>query len=357
MMSYSLQQSADVDEHAARLPQWDQVYDQVSAGRFSGELEHLRLGPIELFRERTEPAVLQRGQSRPGTLTMGIALGGSSPGWFNGHAVRPGQPFALRSGREFVLATRGAFDVVAICAEIEYLDEYSHRVGDIGLEDCALGHAVFEPRADADGLSELILTTLETARESPRLLQQALLRNLLIQTLCGALLARMRVSQPRSAIEKTVASRQRVVHEARSYMSVHADEPIAVPDLCQAIHVSRRTLQYSFQDVLNMSPVSYLRALRLNGARRELRRGGDEPVADRAARWGFWHPSRFAADYRRMFGELPSETLGCARASQETAAPRERVAHAPEASHRAATRNRGAGYGWAERSACGRPPL
>jgi AraC family ethanolamine operon transcriptional activator len=28
-----------------------------------------------------------------------------------------------------------------------------------------------------------------------------------------------------------------------------------------------------------------------------------------ANRWGFWHMSQFAADYRRFFGELPSETL------------------------------------------------
>ena len=27
------------------------------------------------------------------------------------------------------------------------------------------------------------------------------------------------------------------------------------------------------------------------------------------ARWGFWHFSRFSAEYRRMYGELPSQTL------------------------------------------------
>jgi AraC family ethanolamine operon transcriptional activator len=96
-------------------------------------------------------------------------------------------------------------------------------------------------------------------------------------------------------------------------MTEHAEEPITVPDLCEAIHVSRRTLQYSFQDVLQMSPVAYLRALRMNGVRRDLRRGGHEVIADRAAHWGFWHLSRFASDYRRMFGELPSETLRHAR--------------------------------------------
>jgi len=35
-------------------------------------------------------------------------------------------------------------------------------------------------------------------------------------------------------------------------------------------------------------------------------------VADIAARWGFWHPSRFASEYKSLFGELPSATLKAA---------------------------------------------
>jgi len=32
-------------------------------------------------------------------------------------------------------------------------------------------------------------------------------------------------------------------------------------------------------------------------------------VQEAAAGWGFWHLSELAADYRRQFGELPSQTL------------------------------------------------
>jgi AraC-like DNA-binding protein len=32
-------------------------------------------------------------------------------------------------------------------------------------------------------------------------------------------------------------------------------------------------------------------------------------VNEIAARWGFDHAGNFAADYRRLFGELPSQTL------------------------------------------------
>jgi len=45
--------------------------------------------------------------------------------------------------------------------------------------------------------------------------------------------------------------------------------------------------------------------------RRELRRADSSlaSVSDVAERYGFWHLSQFAADYRWLFGELPSETL------------------------------------------------
>jgi AraC family ethanolamine operon transcriptional activator len=64
--------------------------------------------------------------------------------------------------------------------------------------------------------------------------------------------------------------------------------------------------------VLDLNPVKFLRALRLNAVRRALKQAaGSErvAVADIAARWGFWHLSHFSADYKAMFGELPSETL------------------------------------------------
>ncbi|MFF0738954.1 helix-turn-helix domain-containing protein [Streptomyces sp. NPDC004111] len=51
--------------------------------------------------------------------------------------------------------------------------------------------------------------------------------------------------------------------------------------------------------------------VRLARAHRDLLRA--EPAArtvtDIAYRWGFHHPGRFAADYRRTYGEPPSHTL------------------------------------------------
>ena len=49
----------------------------------------------------------------------------------------------------------------------------------------------------------------------------------------------------------------------------------------------------------------------MHSARRDLSLGSpkEETVATIAYRHGFYHPARFAEEYRRLFGELPSVTL------------------------------------------------
>lgn len=318
---YKSSTSADVNEHADSLSGWNQQYEQVSPGRFTGQLDELWLGPVQVFRESTHQAVLQRGAPCPGTITVATPVGDRNQGWFCGRSLDGARAFGLVSQGEFELATRGDFDIVALSVDTEFLDNYSRRVDGFGFVGALRKNDVIDGNADNNAaLRDLLLATLETARNNPKLLEQEALRRALLNSLCDALMARIGQHPPQATPgDTTAATRQRVVREARRYMSEHAEEPIGVPDLCEAIHVSRRTLQYSFQDVLQMSPVTYLRALRLNGVRRDLRKGGDEPVADRAARWGFWHLSRFAADYRHLFGELPSETLRHSRVLVQSA--------------------------------------
>jgi AraC family ethanolamine operon transcriptional activator len=254
-------------------------------------------------------------------LTLATPVGvGPNEAWFCGQRIGAQQAFGLVAHSEFDLATRGDFDIVAISVNRDHLDAYSQRVDNMRFPGVLSNNQVLDGAGPAnDQLRALLLATLATARDTPQLLAQDAARRAMTDALCDALMARFGrcpIAMPSASVagaEVTAATRQRVVREARRYMQVHAEAPISVPDLCEALHVSRRTLQYSFQDVLQMSPVTYLRALRLNGVRRDLQRGGDEPVADHAARWGFWHQSRFAADYRQMFGELPSETLRLAR--------------------------------------------
>jgi AraC family transcriptional regulator, ethanolamine operon transcriptional activator len=71
-------------------------------------------------------------------------------------------------------------------------------------------------------------------------------------------------------------------------------------------------LETGFRDMLDMSPKQFINTSRLRGCRGELALQRDEPrgmVNETAQSWGFFHLGQFAADYRKLFGELPSQTL------------------------------------------------
>lgn len=321
--SHHVRDTHDVNEHAQSLSLWDQQYEQMSSGRFEGRIEELHIGPAQLFREHTHQAVLQSGLSRPGTVTLAVPVRAVTDNLFCGQRLAPDQGFAVVLDNEFELVTHGEFDVVALDVDLDFLTDYARRIEGIEWNRPALCSGALPGGDEANAaLRELVLTVLRTASEAGALLAHEPMRRALVHAACDALLARLRgpgVERAPALACVTSSTRQRIVREAREYMRRHAAEPLGVPDLCEALQVSRRTLQYSFHDVLQLSPVTYLRVLRLNGVRRELREGGREPVADCAARWGFWHLSRMATDYRALFGELPSQTLQRAREQRPAA--------------------------------------
>jgi len=103
--------------------------------------------------------------------------------------------------------------------------------------------------------------------------------------------------------------RSRALRLALDYIESNADIAPTVRNICRASGASYRTLNYAFVERFGVAPKQYLQVVRLDGARKDLRRlGSRSAIADIANHWGFWHMGQFAADYRRQFGELPSET-------------------------------------------------
>lgn len=95
------------------------------------------------------------------------------------------------------------------------------------------------------------------------------------------------------------------------HMQAHADGPLTPQELARVGCMSVRTLHASFQQTFGESPMAHLRRIRLDHVRTELLRSeaSQVRVTDVAMRWGFFHQSRFAQQYRDRFGELPSRTL------------------------------------------------
>lgn len=86
---------------------------------------------------------------------------------------------------------------------------------------------------------------------------------------------------------------------------------VTLADLCAASGVSERRVRHAFYETYGMSPTAYLRIAALHDVRNALLLGPPmrDAVSRAASDFGFWHLSRFAGQYRALFGESPSATL------------------------------------------------
>ncbi|MEU1073488.1 MULTISPECIES: AraC family transcriptional regulator [unclassified Streptomyces] len=91
----------------------------------------------------------------------------------------------------------------------------------------------------------------------------------------------------------------------------HPERPYTTTELAGIGQVGVRWLQEGFRRHLGMSPMAYLRDVRMSRVHAELRQADPArlTVGEAAYRWGFTHLGRFADSYRTRFGELPSRTL------------------------------------------------
>ena len=98
---------------------------------------------------------------------------------------------------------------------------------------------------------------------------------------------------------------------ACEFIDSRLSEPLQLSQLCRHAHLKIRSLEYGFREVTGLTPVAYIRSLRLNAVRKALQQDASphpRSISEIAMDAGFWHLSQFAVDYRRFFGETPTET-------------------------------------------------
>lgn len=306
----------DADEQAENLRRWDQCYEQLSAGRFRGSLSEAWFGSLQLFREVINQSVRESGTCWQGSRTFGVPLAMEGNGAYCGRPVSADMMLTLSGGDELDFRTPRFLDLVGICVRAPVFERFGQRVHGCDVEQ-SLGTRRLIPVSfeRIDELRGILRAVFEVLDGCPAMFGHVHAQKILEDSLLSRLLAAVCEAGGEPAPAFSYSVRRRVVERAREYLLAHRDEPVTVAELCAVTSVSRRTLQTCFQEVLDVNPVHYLRAIRLAGVRRELKAGDPlrTSVQDVAARWGFWHPSHFAADYRKMFAELPSETLHAPR--------------------------------------------
>lgn len=308
----SLIRSDHATTDAGELPRlnanWsDSEYCQMDEGRFEGRLRQAIIGNTRVMEETQNRTVLKRGAIDASRCNFAFACGLGGTGRY-GEKLLTSSSFSFLPGGEFdiqlppssiivISLDCGEFMAAAALAghwiegnerrsftwDMPTLRPLTALVEDLLAQDPAAPH----DRNALDGgyLTAMLFECLMVAMDDP--------------------------SRKENRGTMNHANAYRTVRTAREFIDSIPNDPLTVLDLCRVLGVSRRTLQYSFAKIHGIAPLVYLRYVRLNRARRDLSlpRNDRMTVASVATHWGFWHLGRFSLDYRRLFGELPSDTL------------------------------------------------
>ncbi|MFD8568980.1 helix-turn-helix transcriptional regulator [Streptomyces sp. NPDC059639] len=140
---------------------------------------------------------------------------------------------------------------------------------------------------------------------------------LVVSTAAQHLAASVLAAFPNTALIDPTGTDRHDAHSATlrravAHIDEHAHEALTVAEIAAAAHVTVRALQYAFRRHLDTTPLAHLRRVRLERAHADLRDADPTTgvtVTGIAARWGFYHPGRFATLYRDTYGRPPHHTL------------------------------------------------
>ena len=290
---------------------WDVDYTQPEARNFEGTFAFGLSETLRIGCPGTNAPVIVQGTPPPDSIALILPETGGAAGLFQGQEFGYGQAAIMCAGSEGFYRTPARHRFTSVCVPVSRLRHVLEQASGCPLE--SLGGTTGIIPLDQNLLQQLRgllqqALQLAPARRTPIQAGGDLLE---IEQHIVAAMALALAGVPCPA-PRRVAQRREVVERARDYIEANLAGPLGLEILALETGVSLRTLRHSFNQILGINPLQYIKLRRLSAARRLLLEGypGELSVTTVAMRCGFSHMSYFAGDYRALFGELPGQTLG-----------------------------------------------
>ena len=308
--------TSDVLEQADALPFWTQDYTQLSKGEFAGAVNSVSRCGLQLFCETMNRSVDEAACAPADSYVIGL------PTLVEGEASWGLLPIDARSlltldkNSELLFRTSTRSELAAAVIPAGCLERYAEQIEGIDLRK-AIGSVkpaeCMAPEISAR-LKAVLVEGLKRFGEDPQGEDELAWRHFEDELLATCMQALTR-GRTEGARHQEHRIHRYIVNRVREATLASPGYPPTISDLCLQLRVSRRTLNHAFMRVLGITPVAYMRNIRLHRVRAQLQGTPEQVVtiASVAGKWGFWHMSLFSRYYRELFGELPMATLNRAR--------------------------------------------
>ena len=322
--AYNSLETTDAEQHSYAVSECDHVYEQVERGPFRGRITELLLDSVHILRDQVFNPIGYAGPAWTGSHVFFSFLPSAGAAFLHGRQV--GTNTILKYPRDHSLRAfcNGPIDCVAISVKDDaVMEEAARRTGE-EISTASLRQALYVPHAELVGrFQQCGAGMLAQVAEAPHLMDDLEWRRAVKQGVTQLLLEIIQSGTSAPQKLPPPSTRAYIVDKAIEYMHAYPNSLPVLSDVCRVVRASPRTLRYSFEEIVGVSPGHYMLSLRLRAVRRELREGeGAIGIHRVAQRHGFNHMGRFALFYQQAFGERPSDTCRHTSAASLVRQPR-----------------------------------
>lgn len=282
------------------LKDWDFTYNQMSKGQLQCTIEEVTIEDLLLYSEHLNTAAFQMGGCYKNYLNIGFF---SNSAIYMGNPVSKFELISLRPEDEILLMTPENSKFHSLSIPLRYFND-EIPIG--SQQSTILKMASYQKFSNSlQHLFQYIFTKDTTSINEQH--TSEFKRNILD-------VAYHYAYSMDDCFYKTNVNRNKalkIVKKIIKEVYLNPDIQFTIEELCMISNTSRRSLYYCFEYVTGESPHTFIKFLKLNAVRQKIQQSSPKVknIHEIAYDWGFWHLSNFSGDYKKLFHELPSQTL------------------------------------------------
>ncbi|MGS0683326.1 helix-turn-helix domain-containing protein [Shewanella sp. 125m-7] len=301
----------DIDHLALFQINKNRRYTQLQSGVLNADYAEVNLGELQIFRESLSVGARIEAAPVASFVPFATVYPDSDPFSYCGKADS-GNGLLQATGGLWDACFKGRLHYIGAAFNREWLNQNLLNLTGEEIPIHWLSSQSVQTHPQALTQYRLSLDyAMRLVQQRPYFTQYPAVQQMLCDTILKFALASLTAHKPISNKLPSHSQRVKGVRRVLEYLHHFNDELPTVAQLCTVAKLSERNLQYAFKEYLSVTPIQYLRLVRLNGVRRDLIASSyaKGKVMDIALRWGFVELGRFSGEYKQLFQELPSHTL------------------------------------------------
>ena len=308
----SQQEFSNFETFSDSLRAYDLDIRQLDRGLFTANLQQIQCGNVWINRISGTRRLEVYGNPPPGLITFGVPTNRCQPFiWRNKFSTANTIQF-YKPNTELEMITHPFFEAIDISITENRFNQLMRRWELPELNEIINKREMIS--CNPEKLQQLRATLQSICvalYNNPILLKQSAALQHIIKFEVPYLLTQALMPPKADLINPTPDKRSHVLKRAVDYIKSTPQKSASIRQLCFETGINERTLQRVFLERYGMPPKSYMQAYHLNNVYKALTKSnsGSTYISDIAGGFGYLHMSQLAQDYRRHFGQLPSETL------------------------------------------------